>query len=246
MSALGSILAGAPPSTIDDVIERMKQIDAALPPGDGIGYFNRLYLATTQNILAGEQQGKFGSPPFIDALDVVFAELYFAALGALEDGQNPPRAWMPLFSARARKDVAPIQFALAGMNAHINRDLPVALVEAFSDLSVDLQRPSQQATDYDVVNQVLAETEAQQKDFYFTPLMKELDHEFDGVEDVVANWSVRSARATAWTNGAALWHLRGHPTLSGEYVEGLDAMVGFAGRGLMIPTGIPRSSSAVG
>ena len=29
---------------------------------------------------------------------------------------------------------APIQFALAGMNAHINRDLPLALVETCDEL----------------------------------------------------------------------------------------------------------------
>jgi hypothetical protein len=232
--------------TIADVIDRMKQIDAALPANDGIRYFNRLYLTTTQNIFANVQGGLFADVPFVEDLDVVFAQLYFAAFDALNAGQEPPRAWAPLFRARDRKDIAPIQFALAGMNAHINRDLPVALVQAFTARGVNLARPSTESDDYDRVNQVLADTEAQQKNFYFTPLMKELDHEFDGVEDLVANWSVRSARATAWTNGAALWHLRGHETLSADYVEGLDAMVGFAGRGLLVTTGMPRVSSAVG
>jgi hypothetical protein len=246
MSDLGAILQGPPPTTIDEVIARMRQIDSALPAGDGVGYFNRLYLTTSENILAGEERALFGNLPFVDTLDVVFAQLYFDALAVFVAGGSPPRAWAPLFAARTRGDVAPLQFALAGMNAHINRDLPLALVRTFTRLSLTLERPSPEATDYDEVNAVLADTEQQMKDFYFTPLMKEIDREFDGVEDVVANWSVRAARATAWTNGAALWHLRTHPTLSDEYLEGLDAMVGFAGRGLLVPTAVDEPASAVG
>jgi len=41
----------------------------------------------------------------------------------------------------------------------------------------------------------------------------------------------------AWTNGEALWNLRGMPSLAADYVDALDGMVGFAGRGLLLPTG---------
>ena len=39
-----------------------------------------------------------------------------------------PTAWQPLFERRADPGIEPIQFALAGMNAHINHDLPLAVV----------------------------------------------------------------------------------------------------------------------
>ncbi len=71
---------------------------------------------------------------------------------------------------------------------------------------------------------------------YFTPLLESLHRDAHGLDDVVANWSVREARAAAWTNGAALWLLRSEATLSRDYVDALDGIVGFAGRGLLVPT----------
>jgi hypothetical protein len=238
VSALAGILAATPVTTIDEVLAVQRAIDAALPPSDGVACFNKLYLAVTTNVRAAELEGgTFADVPFLSALDVAFGNLYFAALTALERGASVPRAWAPLFAARARTDVAPLQFALAGMNAHINRDLPVGLVATFTALGESMARPSPQATDFDRVNDVLAATEQQTAASYFTPLMKELDRTFDGVEDVIANWSVREARSAAWVNGAALWRLRDEAWLANDYLAALDGMVGFAGRGLLVSTG---------
>ncbi len=237
MSALAPILAATPVAGIDEVLAVQRAIDAALPPGDGVACFNRLYMTVTANVLAAERAGgTFAEVPFLSALDVAFGNLYFAALAALERGAAVPRAWAPLFAARARADLAPLQFALAGMNAHINRDLPVGLVDTFGKLGLAMARPSTESTDYDKVNDVLAATEQQMAAAYFTPLLQELHRACDGVDDVVANWSVREARAAAWVNGAALWWLRGEPTIAGDYLDALDGMVGFAGRGLLIAT----------
>ena len=221
---------------IGDVLARLQEIDAALAPTDGVACFNRLYMAVTTNMISAEQDGTFTSTAFLSALDVAFGNLYFAALSQLEAGGDPPRAWAPLFAGRSRADIAPLQFALAGMNAHINRDLPVGLVQTFTAMGIEMARPSPQATDYDRVNDVLATTEASMAQTYFTPLMKALDRDFDGLDNVVANWSVREARAAAWTNGATLWHLRTIPTLSDAFLDALDGVVGFAGRGLLVPT----------
>jgi hypothetical protein len=236
MSSLAPILARTPVSTVDEVLSVQQAIDAALPPTDGVACFNRLYIAVTTALIAAAQQGTFTQPEFLSALDVAFGNLYFGALAGLENGSAVPRAWAPLFAARSRSDVAPMQFALAGMNAHINRDLPVGLVESFAKLSLNMSRPSPQSDDFDKVNDILAATEQQMAATYFTPLLQTLDRDLDGVDDVVANWSLREARAAAWTNGAALWRLRGEPTLANDYLGALDGMVGFAGRGLLIAT----------
>jgi hypothetical protein len=237
MSALAPVLDRTPVTAIEEVVARLREIDAALPAADGVSCFNKLYLAVTTNVMTAEGGPAFADVAFLNALDVAFANLYFAALANLETGVEPPRAWAPLFAARARVDVAPLQFALAGMNAHINRDLPVALVATFVARGTPMSRPSPQAADFDRVNDLLAQTEATVAVEYFTPLMKDLHRVFDGVDDIVANWSVREARGSAWTNGAALWHLRVFPALSRDYLDALDGIVGFAGRGLLVPTG---------
>jgi hypothetical protein len=180
----------------------------------------------------------FADARFLETLDIHFAGLFFTALDSYAaDPATAPSAWVPLFEQRSRRGIAPLQFALAGMNAHINRDLPVGLVQTFVGLGIEMERPSPQSADFDRVNGVLATSEAEVRARTFTPLMAELHRDFDGVDDVAANWSVQEARAAAWVNGAALWHLRSFPTLGADYLETLDGMVGFAGRGLLLPLG---------
>jgi hypothetical protein len=236
-SILG-ILDRTPVTRMEDVLARMQEIDAVLPRTDGVACFNRLYLAVTTRVMQAEAQGGFKNPGFLTTLDVAFGRLYFSALKANEiAAPDTPRAWRPLFAARARPDVAPIQFALAGMNAHINRDLAPALVQTFTQLLLEPSKASPEWQDYERVDPLLAETEAAVKRDYFTPLVAELDRVFDGVDDVVAMWSVAEARKAAWTNGEALWRLRAYPALQADYLAALDGMVGFASRGLLVPTG---------
>ena len=248
MSLLAPILAATPVTRIEDVVARMNAIDAALPPADGVSCFNKLYMAVTKNVLArlgAVGQPAFADPRFLAALDVAFANLYFAALRAFEAGSaDTPRAWLPLFEARASKTVAPIQFALAGMNAHINRDLPVALIDTFAAMGLAPREDSPQHADFERVNALLAATEKEVKTLYLDDLTRKLDAEFHGVDDIVAIWSVAAAREAAWTNGEALWHLRIVAPVQRAYVRTLDRTVGFASRGLLVATGTRKRSAA--
>ncbi len=239
MSDLTPLLSARPVTTIENVLATMKGIDARLPPADGVACFNKLYLAVTQNVLAAYDGGKFANRGFLVALDVAFANLYFDALAALDEGRSDdlPRAWRPLFAVRSRSDIAPIQFALAGMNAHINRDLPVGIVETFEKLGLVIDDTNAEHADFERVNDVLETTEAEVKHLYATGLAGKLLDEFQGVDDVIAMWSVRAARDAAWTNAEALSSLRRHSMLEDAYLDTLDGMVGFAGRGLLVPTG---------
>jgi hypothetical protein len=239
VSDLGPILAQTPVAHLAEVVARMTAIDQALPPADGVSCFNKLYLEVTKNVLAGVGQATFADPRFLTALDVAFANLYFAALKASEGGSgNAPRAWRPLLETRSSRTVAPIQFALAGMNAHINRDLPVALVETFAAIGVAPSEGGAQHGDFERVNALLATTEKQVKELYFDDLTRKLEGEFHGVDDIVAIWSVAAAREAAWTNGEVMWHLRGIGPIARAYLATLDRTVGFASRGLLVSTGL--------
>jgi hypothetical protein len=238
VSVLSPILAQTPVGSIEDVVARMTAIDAALPQADGISCFNKLYLEVTKSVQVAVGQTTFADPGFLTTLDVAFANLFFAALSAFEVGSpETPHAWSPLFEARSNATIAPIQFALAGMNAHINRDLPVALVDIFAAAGSAPSAESAQYTDFERVNGLLAATEKQVKDQYLDGLARKLDADFHGVDDVVATWSVAAARQAAWTNGEVLWHLRSIGPIERTYLETLDRSVGFASRGLLISTG---------
>jgi hypothetical protein len=55
------------------------------------------------------------------------------------------------------------------------------------------------------------------------------------VQDVVANFNLLMARETAWVNAETLWLLRQlSPAQGAVYLDGLDHLVGFAGRGLLV------------
>ena len=51
-------------------------------------------------------------------------------------------------------------------------------------------------------------------------------------------WDVARARDAAWTNGQALWAPRDEATLAAQFLVTLDRMVGFAGRGLLVPAAL--------
>jgi hypothetical protein len=235
-SALQRVLAQAPPTTIDGVVELLSEIDAALPAGDGVSWFVKLYLEVTRSVGASIVPGSFKDPGFLIRLDVCFAELFFDALrGSLQTPPAPPKAWAPLFEARDERGVAPIQFALAGMNAHINRDLPVALVTACEQAGVDLTTAAPEHGDFERVNSLLRATEQRVKNWFATGWIGVADAALGDVDDRIAIWDVGRARDAAWVQALTLWALRAMPLLIRRYLATLDHVVGFAGRGLLVP-----------
>ncbi len=226
-----------PAATLAEVVERMVAIEAALPRGDGVGYFNKLYLEVTRAVVERLRRGEFEQPRFLEQLAVLFSNAYFRAL---DDFEREPRsaspAWAPLFEARARRRVAPIQFALAGMNAHINYDLPIGVVETCESFGVSPREDSAEHRDYLHLNAILGETQERVKEWLATGLLGVLDRALGRLDDVVASFSVLRARDAAWAHARALWQLREERDLTKAYLETLEHTVGFPGRGLLEPT----------
>lgn len=226
---------GPPPSTLDEALERMRAIEAALPPADGVAWFNRLYLRMTEAVAGALSSGVFADRRWMDRLTVGFAHLYLRALAADHVRSDPvPRAWAPLFEVRVSRRIAPIQFALAGMNAHINRDLPVAVVETLAALGLSPDRRRLQ--DFMRLTPILEATQADAKSWFATGFAGIVDEVFGDADDVVAIWSLTRARETAWHNARTLHFLRDVPDLAEAFLTALDRMVGLAGRGLLTPT----------
>ena len=220
------------PGPIQQVVQRMERISADLPAADGVRRFNELYLAVTRAVLREARDGEFEDPAFLTRLDVVFADLYFAAV----DAPRPGHAWRPLFDARRRRHVASLQFALAGMNAHINHDLPVALVAAMLEHGIEPDRGSPQHRDFRRVDAILARVEDEIKEQFLEGLVDVADDALGRIDDVLAMWSVGRARDAAWTNAEALWALRRVPPVRTAFLLSLSRFVGLGSRGLLVPT----------
>jgi hypothetical protein len=231
------LLDGRFPRSVGEVVALMRSLEEGLPPDDGVTWFLRLYRPVTEGVEArAATAGAFGDPRCVRWLDVVFANMFFRALR--DSSRKPavvPRAWAPLFEARARPGLAPIQFALAGMNAHINGDLPFALLETWTALGLEPDRESIQYRDFTQVNELLETIEARAKADFATGVLGTVEQALGDADDAVAMWKVSRARETAWANAEALWALRTLPVVKGEFTAALDRLVGFAGRGLLRP-----------
>jgi hypothetical protein len=141
-------------------------------------------------------------------------------------------AWRPLVELRGAAGIEPVQFALAGMNAHINHDLPVAVVSTCAELGTGPADGSHFA-DFQKVDALLdAAEEGIRKSFESAPELA-LDRHLQAVDNLVACWSINSARDLAWDNAAVLWELRGEPLARGLFLDGLAAATALASRLLL-------------
>jgi hypothetical protein len=236
--ALTPVLGAVPAASLDNVIALMSSIDGALATVDGVSWFNKLYHRVTERVATALADGTFENPEFVRRLDIVFANLYFEALQKfLDDTDETPRAWSPLFDSNAEPGIAPIQFALAGMNAHINRDLMVALVRVCEEMGLAVEEDSPHRRDYDRLNPILQEVETTVRDWFLDGLLEEFDNHFEKVDTIIANWSLVEARSAAWNHAETLWRIRNIDFIEEAYIDGLDGLVGFAGRGLMLKAG---------
>jgi len=221
-----------PVTSVAEAIARMEAIVAATPADDGLACFNRMYLAVTQTVNSELGQGFFADPAFMTTLDVVFANFYFAAAGAASEPATVPLAWRPLIEQRATAGIEPIQFALAGMNAHINHDLPVAVVTTCAELGTE-PAAGPHFADFQKVDQLLdAAEQSVRRSFESRPELA-VDRHLQAVDNLVACWSINSARDLAWQNSLVLWTLRPEPAASGFFLDGLAAATALASRLLL-------------
>lgn len=215
---------------VDTVVSRMRALDAALPERDGLAVFNRVYLAVTEAVDRCVDTGRFADSRAAITLDVRFAERYLAAVDAADRERRPPACWRPLFQFRRHPGVRPLQFALAGINAHIGHDLALAVVDTCRTLGCE---PADVEDEFDRVGDLLVSLEERiREDLMPGP---DLFQVADPLTHLLGSWSLERARDATWTAARAMWALRGLPDVAAEFTERLDTAVGFAGRMMLTP-----------
>lgn len=214
-------------TTLDAVIETMA--GRAFDDGDGVRYFHQVYLEVTRAVARRVAAGGFEDPPFMVALDVEFAGLYLQALDA---PATAPRAWRALFDRR-RDRLAPLRLALAGMNAHINRDLAVALDTTCIRRGGTLDRDSPRCRDFVAINDVLSAQMAAAKRELFSRVDRMADAALGPVDDLLEVWSITAARDNAWSHGAAL-HQLGAGEAKDAALQAIDRTASLIGRLLLL------------
>ncbi|WP_302622620.1 DUF5995 family protein [Streptomyces sp. WMMB 714] len=211
-------------------MRRMHRIGSGLPAGDGVAVFNRVYLSVTRELQRRLATGWFTDPAGAEELGARFAGRYLDAVEASRRGSRTPSCWRPLFHFRRHPSVHALQFATAGINAHIGHDLPLALLETCEARGCE---PDALESDFERIGDLLTGLEERIRE-ELMPGPDLLDVA-DPLTHLVGSWSLEMARSGAWAAFRALWGLRGLPELAADFAQRLDESVGMAGRCLLTP-----------
>lgn len=127
------MLHHVPGRDIGDVVAAMDARLVRMPPERAAQrLFLETYRRTTLAVGKAVDDAQFEDPEWVERWDVVFADLYLAALDLdLEGSPDVPRPWRLAFDAPA--GLPALRHVLLGINAHINYDLPQALLAVISD-----------------------------------------------------------------------------------------------------------------
>jgi hypothetical protein len=143
------------PDAIAAVAARLAERAATVPPAHRT--FVETYRRTTLAVGQAVADARFEDPAWVEAWDVAFAELYLAPLDASVAGRtgDVPRPWRLAFGAPAQ--LPPLRRLLVGMNAHINYDLPQALIAVISVEDFDDEvLMARRRRDHERVDEILA------------------------------------------------------------------------------------------
>jgi hypothetical protein len=192
---------------LQDLLERATPLDDDNPVAD----FNWLYLTITEEILSRLQTGYFADPEFLSLLDVEFAKRYFDALRRWSDASvATPEAWKVLFRRLRDLDVRSLPAAAAGVNAHVNYDLPFALVNTWNRLDSGPEN-RRQHRDYLLINEIFFAKIPELRRGYLATWQLLVDRLNGHLDDWCQNSVIEAARNLAWQDGERLWALRTEP-----------------------------------
>ena len=194
---------------IDGVIAQMAGQERELRrAGDARVAFHATYLRTTRAVAAALRDGLFADPDWVDRWDVAFARLYTDALEAGQRGEPVPGPWAVAFGAAARQPgLAPVRHVLLGMNAHINYDLPQALLavisdQEFGDPAVRAAREADHRRIDEVLTVQVREEDAELQ--RLAPVRTWRDTVLQPLNRMATQRFLRESRAKVWANALQL------------------------------------------
>jgi len=195
---------------IQELIVRMAALLEPLQAADDQRqYFHATYQRTTIAVAEELTRGSFADADWVERWDVAFADLYLEALEADLAGRKPSRPWAIAFGAPA--GLPPLRHVLLGMNAHINYDLPQALLAVISDEQFDDPALlARREADHRAIDDVLASRVAAEDDELTrlsapAPVLDRLLQPFNRLG---TQRFLREARRKVWANAIMLSRAR--------------------------------------
>ena len=203
-------MAGHNGRVIEELIGRMAALLESLQAtGDQRRYFHATYQRTTVAVAEELKRGGFTDTEWVERWDVAFADLYLDALQAALAGRRPTRPWDIAF--RAPADLPPLRHVLLGMNAHINYDLPQALLAVITDEQFDdAELIARRESDHRAIDAVLASRVAAEDDelTQISGAGSLLDRLLRPLNRLGTQRFLREAREKVWANAIVLSRAR--------------------------------------
>lgn len=145
----------------DPVVTRMAaQLAEWEARGDGRAIFLDCYLQMTVAVHQRLGADGFADPAWVSTLLERFADYYFLSIDGGEEVCEIPAPWALAHAAAVGNDATVLQLLLAGVNAHINYDLVLTLIDVLDQEwhEADEAARSRRRDDYDAINTVIAAT----------------------------------------------------------------------------------------
>jgi hypothetical protein len=200
-----------------------------------VANFNSLYHTITSNIVDGLAKDEFEDPVFLELLDVEFAKRYFHALRLwCATSPHTPQCWQVLFHKLRDREVRPLPAASAGVNAHINYDLPFALISTWQQLGSNPEN-EQQHRDYLLINEVFFDAIPALRRSYLTTWQLTIDRLNGKLDDWYQNLLVEFTRDLAWQSAQRIWPMRDNIESMRHAQASLDGNAALIGRALLSP-----------
>jgi len=198
------------PATIDDLLDSMQYRLASLPGGHVAARdFLSTYMRTTAAVAAAIEAQTFEDPAWVEHWDLEFAGLYLDALDAhLSEEGRPSRPWRLAFGAAP--DVPPLLNVLLGVNAHINYDLPQALLAVITDAEFsDPSLLARRHRDHERIDEILSgRVDAEDVEISARSVRTVLDRALRPINRWAARRFLKEAREKVWENTLQLWRAK--------------------------------------
>ena len=195
----------------DSVVNRMQAlIDRWEAANDERRIFLSCYRMMTSNMFSALEQSVFLDSAWVDHLLHRFSEYYFVALEAYE--QDPiaaPPVWQLAHDTARNPDSLALQKLLVGVNAHINYDLVLTIVELLKSDWPDLTEEQRfsRYTDFCNVNEVINQTIDAVQDQILEremPVMDLIDRLLGPLDELMISGLITRWRENVWRNATLL------------------------------------------
>jgi Family of unknown function (DUF5995) len=201
-----------------------ERLDALAAEQAYLGEFLGTYQRTTLAVGKAVDEGRFEDPDWVERWDVAFAELYLAALDAHLAGGRPSRPWRLAFDAPP--DLPALRHVLLGINAHVNYDLPQALLAVISDDDfADESLMARRRRDHERIDAVLAGRVAAEDTELAVHGRTLTDRVLQPLNRLSSKRFLRESRTKVWLNTVSLQAARQHgPAAYAERLGELEVL----------------------